>query len=356
MRSRAVSPLFSCLALAFLAAPITARAEPDGGTPVVESTPSPPNSVVTEPVYFVGKRPRAGGPVQASVADEDVARWDVGGTSDPNFVSARASFHAAPRVKVDTTVHGHMPMQSSKKGVLSEIAVLAQTRNHGYWPFRLCFEAGLREDSSLKGKTHVRLMLMRDGHVSTSRVVRTELHSADTAACLASRALALHYAPGPSRRTQIDAIVDLSPGDAPLPDSGSPAFAKTGTAPVEALASAFSPAVSAITACFEDARKSDPGLWGRLALRVDVFGRGAPKHVEQYESRFPSSSVVRCAINIAEKLTFPAPEGGPVSAVFGFRLGARPLPPVIVPGNGLASAGVNTTVAGPQPVRVPVVP
>ncbi|HEX3593893.1 MAG TPA: AgmX/PglI C-terminal domain-containing protein, partial [Polyangiaceae bacterium] len=172
-----------------------AHAEPDAGATLralaAASTRSAvaPGTVTAEAVYPSGERPRADGPVQASVADEDLARWNVGGTSDGHFPSNRPGFHVAPRVKVDVSLRpGQLPFQSSRKGVLSETAVLAQSRNHGYWPFRICFEAGLRKDPKLRGKSRLHAVIEPSGHVRAARVVASELDDHEVARCVVARA------------------------------------------------------------------------------------------------------------------------------------------------------------------------
>src|SRR5262249_45722571 len=150
-----------------------AAAERDAGVPAGLVS---PDAVRPEPVRGPGPRARPDGAVQAAVADEDLARWNVGGTSDPRFVSNRPGFHAAPGVMVETTVRGGaLPARSNGKGVLSELAVLAQTRNHGYWPFRLCYETGLRQNPKVRGKSSLHVTIDTRGHVSASRVANTEV-------------------------------------------------------------------------------------------------------------------------------------------------------------------------------------
>jgi hypothetical protein len=321
------SPRWLALALLSSLAP-GARAEPDAGAPARTAPSSAPSPATPEAPLPLGPRPRPDGGVQASVADEDLARWNVGGSSDPAFPGNRPGFHVAPRVKVDTVVRAkRMPEQSSRKGVLSKLGVLAQARNRGYWPFRLCFEAGLRGDAALKGKTHVRITVGRDGRVSAARLLATELRRPDVATCLVSRSRALHFAPGPPRRTDVDTTIDLSPGDAPLPvidTAGSSSAPGPGTIDAGALASALGAALPAIAACFAGGTARDPTLWGRLGLRVDLGADGAVRRVEQLDSRFPDREVAACTLSVVQGLALPPPSGGASGFTWGVRLGAPP--------------------------------
>jgi hypothetical protein len=325
--------LFGLALLAALAG--EARADPDAGAPVTPATPAPPPALA-EPAWPLGERPRPDGAVQASVADEELARWNVGGSSDPSARSNRPGFHVAPRVKVDTVVRSRrMPEQSSKKGVLSKVGVLAQARNRGYWPFRVCFEAGLRADAASKGKTRVRITLGRDGRASASRLLATELRHPDVATCLVNRARTLRFAPGPTGRTEVDVTVDLSPGDAPLPGVTVPApppAASPGKIDVGAVTGVLGTALPAAAACFTRRAARDPKLWGRVGLRVGLGADGAILLLEENESRFPDRDVVACIVTAVRALPFPPPLGGPASFTWGVRLGGPPPPGA--PGEG----------------------
>jgi len=281
--------------------------------------------VVVEAPYQVGTRLRPDGAVVASVADEDVARWNVGGTADPAYVSNRQGFHVAPRVVVDVQVRsGKLPLHAAEKGVFSETALLAQARSHGYWPFRLCFEDGLRENGKLHGKTDVRVRIGRDGRVVSSRLGPSELRDDSVQSCLNERARALHFTPGPRRAVEATLTVDLSPGDAPLPDprAGSDANADTGHLDVAATAAALSDVPASISTCYLGALAADARLWGRLALRVDVGNDGTVRKVVEHDSRFPARQVVTCAVAAMNGKHLPAPAGGSASFVWAVRLGA----------------------------------
>jgi hypothetical protein len=291
-----------------------------------------PDGVRAEAVRASGPRPRPDGAVQAAVEDEELARWNVGGTSDPRFVSNRPGFHVAPRVMVDTLVRGgQLPSRSSRKGMLSELAVLAQARNHGYWPFRLCFEAGLRQNAKLRGKSVLHSTIDANGRVSASRLVTTELADREVATCLAERAKELRFSPPPPRRTGVDVSVELSPGDALLPELALlPATdapeATIGRSDTRRLEEALARAVTGASSCFAAGRALDPRLWGRIGLRFDVDRHGNVT-VREYESRFPDQGVVRCTAAAVQALPLAGMLAGPTSFAWGLRLGSPPPSP-----------------------------
>ncbi len=329
------------LVLAFWAVSHVAAAEPpqsaaspvaDAGTAPQSAVPDPgttPALVVAEAPYKLGERPRADGPVVASVADEEVSRWNAGGTSDPLHVSNRAGFHAATRVVVDTRVSsGRLPARAIK-GALSRTALLAQARSHGYWPFRLCFEEGARREALSGGKTQIRLTIGRSGRVTASRLLETELDP-ETARCLVAKGRALRFSPGPASRIGVDVTVDIGRGDGLLPDGRLTHDKAPDPGSGRLDARVFGETVAAvpgqIAECYERAMARDPGIWGRLSLRIDLDGQGRIRGVEQHDSRFPAKDVVACAFDAVRTIRFPenVGGGGPLSVVWAVRLGAPP--------------------------------
>lgn len=348
-------------------AAVETAAEPAGpgaGAPenATESLPARP-IVTAERLYRVGMRPRADGPVQASVADEEVARWNVGGTGDPNFPSSRSTFHPAPRVLVDIGIRsGSLPKRSKPKTVLSEARLVAQARNAGYWPFRLCYEEGLHRDPSLRGKTRVRFTVESDGKVRSEKVAFTELKDRSVGKCLAARVRTLRFSPVPPHRIHADVTIDLNPGDAPLPDSELPRSTGTDSAAAhakvdEANASrALAEQFPKVTDCYGSGLARDSKLWGRMALALDIDTEGRIQSAAEHESRFPDRAVLACVLDSLKDVRVPQPEGGATRLVWPLRLGSPPAPE-----GGLNKAAVGSppaqtkrTVAEAVPPRVPV--
>jgi hypothetical protein len=288
---------------------------------------------VAETPFAFDRRARADGAVQASVEDEALARWNVGGSGDAACVSNRPGFHVAPRVMVDTDVRsGRLPasQREAHGRELSRSGVLAQTRNRGYWPFRLCFEAGLRRAPKLKGKTTVRIVIGRSGSVASGRLVSTELDDREVASCLVAKARSLRFSPPPARKAEVDVSVDLSPGDAPLP--GTAAAAAPDGAPCNSTfdaretAVALGAAVIPATSCYAEGISRDPKLWGRLGLRLDVAADGTLQGVREDESHFPDPRVTACVVSALANVRLPPPHGGPIRLGWGLRFGSPPVP------------------------------
>lgn len=330
----------------------------DGGAPRISPTlPDMGPLVTVEPVFNLGTRRRADGAVQASTEDEALARWNVGGSSDPRHPSNRAGFHVAPRIVVDTEVRGgRLPARSAAKGVLSRLAVLAQSRNRGYWPFRVCFESGLRRDAALRGKVEVRFSIGVTGRVTASRLLGADLKDAEVARCVATRARGLSFSPPPPRRVDVDMTVELNPGDAPLPGVRLPEAEAPRPGPPPQLTgaqlrqaqAALTLRTEALAACYTSARTRDQGLWGRIGLRMTVSS-GRVLRVAQHESRFPDESVVACVAAAVQGTPFCEEVTSPVELEWGVRLGSPPAPAAPVP-----TTIDKSVVAETAPARLPV--
>src|SRR5262245_25434903 len=132
--------LVSMLALASAAKAEGERSSADG-----PSQPSAEPSIEIEMPYMNSARPRPQGDVDAAVHDENIARWNMGGTGDASFISNRSGYHPGTRVKVDTrVVFGSLPKKApfdrrtgKFQSVLSEASLLARAHKYGYWPFQL---------------------------------------------------------------------------------------------------------------------------------------------------------------------------------------------------------------------------
>lgn len=332
-------------------------APPDGAQ-------GPKAIVAAERAFVLGARPRPQGAVQASVADEDLARWNVGGNGDPNHPSSRAGFHPAPRVLVDVSIRsGSLPKRSKTKSVFSETSLVAQTRNAGYWPFRLCYEEGLRRDPALRGKTRVRFVVESNGRVRSERMAFTELKDHAVAKCLSARVRAMRFSPAPQRRVHADTTIDLGPGDAPLPDSVR-AEAANGTAgdpsgikvDQGAVTRALEERLGKVTACYEEALARDPKLWGRVAMLMDVDAEGRVLSAAEYGSHFPDPAVPACAVEALRGALVPPCVSGAFRLVWGVKLGTPPAAEAATgrAGSAQTPADQKRTVAEAAPPRVPV--
>jgi hypothetical protein len=304
---------------------------PEGGPPV-EAGSLP--SIEVETPYRLWERPRERGDVYAAGRDEELARWNVGGTRDPAFISSRPGYHPGARVRVDAeTIGARLPERVPRDRrtgrplrVLTANALQAHLRKYGYWPYRLCFEEGLRKDQTLKGETLVRADVDSTGRIVSTRLLGTKLSIPNVAECLSRKTLALQVPP-PGRALRVKVAIKLWPGDAPVPSIGPPdgiALENTGKVDIASVRTATSAATGDIAACYAAALERDAGLWGRIELRVDLDERGRARKVAENESRFPAREVVSCAVGALQRVAFPQPSNGALTVIYAIRLGQPP--------------------------------
>lgn len=300
------------------------------GEPTGSATDASPSLEVSlELPYPSDARPRSPSPVQAAAEDEELARWNVGGSADPSSPSSRASYHPGTRVVVDTRQAKLRPgaVRGPAPRGLTLDRVQAQARSHGYWPFRLCFEAGQRDKKGSGGETRVAFTIGTRGHVRAARLLDSQLANPSSAACLVREVLKLEFNPRPPRALPMVASIKIWPGDADLPDAPEPSnVASPGGGAFDAAAMRARVALEqpALDACFADARRADPKLWGRLALAVILEMDGSVHRVSEVESHFPSASAARCVQVLLSGVHFPSVNGKPFSFVVALRLSPDP--------------------------------
>ena len=290
---------------------------------------SSPLDVSLELPYPSDARPRSQSPVQAAAEDEELARWNVGGSADPSSPSSRASYHPGTRVVVDTRPAKLRPgaVRGPAPRGLTLDRVQAQARSRGYWPFRLCFEAGQRDKKGAGGETRVAFTVGTRGRVRAARLLDSQLRNSNSAACLVREVLKLEFTPPPPRVLAMVASIKIWPGDADLPAAPEPSnLAVPGGGAFDAAAMRARVALEqpALDACFAEARRTDPKLWGRLALAVILEMDGSVHRVSEVESHFASASAARCVQVLISGVHFPSVNGKPFSFVVALRLSPDP--------------------------------
>jgi hypothetical protein len=277
-----------------------------------------------EPTSLPSRRSRAEGRIAAATQDEQLARWNLGGCSDPAHPSNRPGYHPAPRVRVDVDVlSGSLPRQA-RTGPSRE-RLLAQARSDGYWPFRLCYEDGLRADQKLEGRTSLRLSLAAAGAVKSVRVVHTELPSRPVAECLGLQAHKFVFEPPPGRRVTLEVAVSLWPGDAPVPALPAASKDPTPTLDLDAAAALINARRGDLVACYLRGLQEDPRLWGRIELLIELDGQGAVSRTSEQNSHFPDRRVVTCLGRAIREVSFQSVRGaGAGRFVYAVRLGSPP--------------------------------
>jgi hypothetical protein len=278
--------------------------------------------------YPIDARPRAQDPVQAAADDDELARWDVGGSSDPRSVSSQASYHPGTRVVVDTRPAKRRPGAPAlpEPRGLSYQRVQAQTRSQGYWPFRLCFEVGQRDKKGKGGETRVAFTIGTRGKVRAARLLDSKLGNTASASCMVREVFKLAFTPAPASTLRMVASIRIYPGDAELPvvpDAAVIASLPSGDFDPEAMRARVTAKQLELDTCFEEPRRADPALWGRLALSVVLEIDGSVHRVSEVESRFPNAAATRCAQVLVSSLVFPSVNGKPFSFVLPLRVSAN---------------------------------
>jgi hypothetical protein len=264
-----------------------------------------------EPPYAPGSRRRPAGGVAASQDDDALARWNRGGPDASGRTGVKPP-HPAPRVKVDVVqVHGH----------IEEADVLRTARAKGYWPFRLCYEDGLRRAPKLHGTVRFRVTVGPGGAPRGVRKMAAEIDDAAVTTCVLKAARNLALA-APERGTpEVTLEVSLWPGDAPVRTGSAPA-----TRPSEspdALVAALRSRWSGVRACYAEGLRRTPGLWGRLAMRLRINAKGEVIEAAEVESHFPDRDVTECALRVYERAGL-APYGEDRVFVYPLRFGTPP--------------------------------
>ena len=312
-------------------APATPEQEPvDAHATLPEASAASLNPTQTAQVsvdlpYPIDARPRAQDPLQAAAEDEELARWDAGGSSDPNSVPSQASYHPGTRVVVDARAAKRRPgapALPAPRGLTYD-RVQAQARSHGYWPFRLCFELGQRDKKSSGGETRVAFTIGTRGKVTAARLLDSKLGNPASAACLVRELLKLEFTPAPANKLRMVASIRIYPGDAELPVVPDPAVVASlprAEFDPEAMRARVTAKQIELDACFAEARRADPARWGRLALSVVLEMDGSVHRVTEVESHFPNAAATRCAQVLVSSVIFPSVNGKPFSFVVPLRI------------------------------------
>jgi hypothetical protein len=282
----------------------------DGGAPAMEAP------VTDEIPYPPGSRIRLSGAVAASSEDEAIARWNRGGTSAgeaPPTPGGKVP-HPAPRIKVDVLkVSGHV----------SEAEVLRQARSKGYWPFRLCYEEGLRRSQKMHGTVHLRITIGSNGAVRGAQKVAAEVDDPTVVGCIVKAARGLSL-PAPERgMPSVTLEVSLWPGDDSVHSSVSTEGKKPRASDTAALLTALRAHLPEVRSCFAEGQKRHPGLWGRIGMRLRIRAAGEIVDASEIESRFPDPEVTFCVLKAFAHSDVPAPREELI-IVYPLRLGALP--------------------------------
>jgi hypothetical protein len=290
--------------------------------------------VLLEPLYSAQGHPALATEMLTLARDEELFQWALGGSSDPAHPANQRGYHPATRVVVDVELLSRAPKGSTKK-------LLRIARSSGYWPLRACFEAAQRAAPKLERSAKVRLTLSAIGKVLGARSMDKKSEP-EYARCVLDKLRALSFAPGFTRKLDIEISVKQWPGHAKVP----PRSVELPLRVAPEVQTAFEAVSPALTSCYEQGLSADGKLWGRIALRLQLASDGTVQWATPVETQFPSPAVTECVRQVV--LSARIPPAGVGELTFACRLGqgAPPAPPLP---EGAPPAGTLAAPAEPEP-------
>jgi hypothetical protein len=202
--------------------------------------------------------------------------------------TSRRPYHPAPGIVVEVV---------DAQGGLSAADLQRLARSNGYWPFRQCYEEGLRKDQRLAGKVTLELLVTPAGAVDRSTVTTATVHDEIVAACVAreARHLGLSAVDAPTT-AKID--VTLAVGDEPVQTAKPLPTAAT-------LRDALREPWDAVRKCYAGELGGHPDAGGRLELTFHVKRDGEILEVSEGDTRFGDVQVTRCVLGIYRTTKLP---------------------------------------------------
>jgi hypothetical protein len=310
--------------------------EPSVPEPAPVAAPLVEARVWLEPPYSALGHARLATEMQTLGRDEELFQWALGGSSAPAHPSNRPGYHPATRVVVDVQLLSRAPKGSTQR-------LLRVARSSGYWPLRACFEDAQRATPKPERAAKVRLTLSAFGKVLGARSVGSALER-DYARCVLERFKALNFAPGFTRKLDVELSVKQWPGHAPVPprapkDAPAVRLGKEANAALAAL-------TPALVACYEPALARDSKLWGRVALQVSLSEEGTVEGAVPVESQFPEPEVTECARRAVVGARLPAAPLRELRLAVRFGQPPAPAPPTTL---GTPPSEIGAPPAPPPP-------
>lgn len=199
-------------------------------------------------------------------------------------------YHPDPRIVIDV-----LDARGAAAADLQRTA-----RDAGYWPFRRCYEDGLRRDQDLAGKVSLALAISPSGQVEQSAVTGGTLRDRTVMACVTREARQLSFASGTAMVTAA-AEVTLATGDEPV-------AVAVPVARAEEIRQVLRTVWPAAQQCYSQALVVDPLAGGRIELlfRIDIHGEIA--EVSPGSTRLAGSTLGRCVLGAYQGLRLGLPE------------------------------------------------
>lgn len=276
-----------------------------------------------EPPYHAGAYPWPPEGPERKERIAELARWNDGSLGEDR------KWHAQPRVVIGEPVVA--------RGKADTRAVMRALRAEQYWTVRKCFDPRVAAEPALEGRTLLSLKVSASGVVTAATLLKKgdkripdtrkfprAMPDAAVTSCLAQgfSGISVPAAPGKGGKgATLLVSIDVWPGDAPIPERD--ASPKPGRVPLAAVADALEKARPALSACIDAATTREPGLWGRVALRVDVSEQGAAGEIAETESTFPDRKATACLADVLRAVPWPEPKKGAARVVVAFRVDVR---------------------------------
>jgi len=275
--------------------------------------------------------------------DQELLTWALGGSSDPDHPANRQGYHPATRVVINVSLLSRAPVGTTRH-------LLANARRNGYWLMRACFESAERLHPARQREVRARLTLSSRGKVLAARLFeRSSTHEPAYTRCALQNLRRLNFDVELPRKIDVEVHVEQWRGDAPLPPRAPAAQGAVRLQP-EVIA-ALQQTMPALSDCYRSELAKDRGLWGRLALRVEIGSEGDTTRVEQVETRFPNEAVVECARRVLLGTRIPA---AGASFTFAARFGQPGTPPLPLPAaDSVGAPALPVAPAAPPPPPPP---
>jgi hypothetical protein len=218
-------------------------------------------------------------------------------------------FHPAPGIVVDVP---------EATGGVSAAERQRTGRSIGYWPFRHCYEEGLRRDQHLGGKVDLELAVAPGGAVDRAAITGATLHDESVVLCVAREAQHLALASGESP-SSAKLELTLSTGDEPVPVPHAVPHA-------DEVREALRASWPSVKQCYANEAAKHPDVGGRMELKFRVRPGGEVAEVAEGDTRFGDIEVTRCVLGVYRSAKLPGVAHGShdASFVYAMHLEARP--------------------------------
>jgi hypothetical protein len=261
---------------------------PEAAAPAAAPAPLAPRILIADELPYVP------GHLRARDGKPEHRRAHEAGHETAGREPGKRPYHPAPGIVVDVV---------AAEGGSTAPDLQRVARNLGYWPFRQCYEDGLRRDPHISGKVSLELVVSPSGAVDRSSVTSATMRDEMVAACVAREARRLAL-PASASPTTAKVDVSLALGDEPVP-SGHP------VPNAEKLRDALRGSWGAVRRCYASAVASRPHVGGRMELRFHLRHGEIVEVAEQSAGseggpRFGDGDVTRCVLAVYRGVHLPA--------------------------------------------------